>query len=147
MEATKKLRGEAVELQRLYESGTVVTMENLRASGQEPPFHLQRQNNETFDFLAVSRPLPEDQALFNEVNMLLTEIRQCYVKLNKFWIEEISRAIDALKMRRVDPTDFERWKDFHANLKQTIKSWKVHCCFLVLCVLRITNRSKHHGHR
>lgn len=64
--------------------------------------------------------------------MLLNEIRQCYMELNKFWTEEISRAIDTLKMRRVDPTDFERWKDFHANLKQTIESWKV-LCFLVLC--------------
>jgi hypothetical protein len=57
--------------------------------------------------------------------MLLTEIRQCYVELNKFWTEEISRASEALRMGRVDPTDLERWKNFHANLKQTIESWKV----------------------
>ena len=67
--------------------------------------------------------------------MLLTEIRQCYVELNKFWTEEISRASEALRMGRVDPTDLERWKNFHANLKQTIESWKVSYGFLFLCAL------------
>jgi hypothetical protein len=72
---------------------------------------------------------------------VLTEIRQCYKELENFWVEEISRAIEALKTRRVDPTDFERWKDFHASLQQTIESWKVQCSFI--SVLRITNRSKY----
>ncbi len=35
-EAAKKLRGEAAELQMLYESGTVATMKNLRATGKVP---------------------------------------------------------------------------------------------------------------
>ena len=65
--------------------------------------------------------------------MLLTEIRQCYVEMNKFWTEEISRASEALRKRRVDPTDFERWKNFHADIKQTIESWKVRYSFLFLC--------------
>jgi hypothetical protein len=34
LEAAKKLRGEAAELQMLYESGTVATMKNLRATGK-----------------------------------------------------------------------------------------------------------------
>ncbi|KAF8486068.1 hypothetical protein DFH94DRAFT_166762 [Russula ochroleuca] len=105
LETAKKLRREAVDLQILYESGTVATMKNFRAT-------------------ALPRPLPEDDALFSEVDLVLTEIRQCYMELDKFWTEEISRAIEALKMRRVDPTDFERWKSFHVNLKQTIESWK-----------------------
>ncbi|KAF8486434.1 hypothetical protein DFH94DRAFT_184029 [Russula ochroleuca] len=105
LEAARKLRGEAVGLQMLYESGIIATMKNLRAT-------------------ALSRPLPEDDALFSEVDLLLTEIRQCYMELDKFWIEEISRASEALKMRRVDPTDLERWKNFHANLRKTIESWK-----------------------
>ena len=50
LEAAKKLRGEVVDLQRLYESGTVAAMENLRASGKEARFHLQRKNIETFNF-------------------------------------------------------------------------------------------------
>ena len=70
--------------------------------------------------------------MFSEVDLVLTEVRQCYMELDKFWTEEISRAIEALKMRRVDPTDFERWKSFHANLKQTIESWKVRYPFLFL---------------
>jgi phospholipid N-methyltransferase len=47
------------------------------------------------------------------------------VELDKFWTEEMFRAIEALKMRRVDLTDFEHWRSFHANLVQTIESWKV----------------------
>lgn len=90
---------------------------------------------------ALSRPLPEDRALFSEVDSVLTEIRQCYKELENFWVEEISRAIEALKTRRVDPTDFERWKNFHASLKQTIESWKVKYSFI--SVLRIINRSKY----
>ena len=34
LEAAKKLRGKAVELQRLYESGPVATMRDLRATGK-----------------------------------------------------------------------------------------------------------------
>jgi hypothetical protein len=37
LESAKKLRGEAAELQMLYESGTVATMKNLRATGKAPP--------------------------------------------------------------------------------------------------------------
>jgi hypothetical protein len=43
LEAAKKLRGEAAELQRLYESGTVATMENLRATGKATSCRIQRQ--------------------------------------------------------------------------------------------------------
>jgi hypothetical protein len=34
LEAAKKLRGEAVDLQMLYESGTVATMQDLRTTGK-----------------------------------------------------------------------------------------------------------------
>jgi hypothetical protein len=43
LEAAKKLRGEAVDLQMLYESGTVVTMENFRATGKPVFCRLQKQ--------------------------------------------------------------------------------------------------------
>ena len=66
---------------------------------------------------------------------MLTEISQCYIELDKFWTEEISRATEALRMHRVDPTDFERWENFHANLKQSIESWKAPLgLFFVLCI-------------
>jgi hypothetical protein len=45
-----KLHGEAVNLQKFYESGTVATMKDLRAAGEAVPCCLQRQNTETFDF-------------------------------------------------------------------------------------------------
>jgi hypothetical protein len=34
LEAAKKLREEAIKLQKLYESGTVATMKDLRATGK-----------------------------------------------------------------------------------------------------------------
>jgi hypothetical protein len=36
-------------------------------------------------------------------------------------------VVEALKKGRTDTRDFERWKNFHLSLKQTIESWKV--CF------------------
>ncbi len=68
----------------------------------------------------------------------MAEIRRFYEELNKFWREEICCVVEALKNRRVDPRDFERWKSFHSSLKQTIEFWKV--CFLSL-QLCIPNRS------
>jgi hypothetical protein len=64
------------------------------------------------------------------------------MELDRFWAEEISRAIEALKMRRVDPTDLDRWKNFHADLKQTTESWNV-LVRVLISVLRTTDRSKH----
>ena len=105
------------------------------------PFVVLQKNNIETCFSALSRPLPEDQALFNEVDLVLTEIRRCYAELDKFWMEEISRAFEALRMRRVDPTDFERWENFHANLKQTVESWKVQYCLFFLCCALPTNQN------
>jgi DNA repair exonuclease SbcCD ATPase subunit len=50
LEAAKKLRGEAVDLQMFYQSGTVAIMENLRATGKAASCRLQSQNNETLIF-------------------------------------------------------------------------------------------------
>ena len=47
LEAAEKLRGEAVDLQKFYESGTVATMENFRATGKTVSSLLQKQNTET----------------------------------------------------------------------------------------------------
>ena len=56
---------------------------------------------------------------------MLSEISRCYKELDKFWTEEISRAVTALQARRVDPGDVERWRDFKTSLQQTIQSWEV----------------------
>jgi hypothetical protein len=58
---------------------------------------------------------------------VMGEIRRFYEELNKFWRDEICHVLEALKKRRVDPKDFERWKSFRSSLKLTIESWKV--CF------------------
>jgi hypothetical protein len=63
------------------------------------------------------------------------------MELDKFWTEEISRAIKALKMRRIDPTDLERWKNFHANLQTSIGSWKVLSGLLFLCRAFLTGQT------
>lgn len=46
LEAAKKLHGEFVDLQMLYESGTVATIKDLRMTGKEAPCYLQRQSTE-----------------------------------------------------------------------------------------------------
>jgi hypothetical protein len=43
LEAAEKLRGEAVDLQKLYESGTVAAMKNFRATGMAVSCRLQKQ--------------------------------------------------------------------------------------------------------
>jgi hypothetical protein len=63
------------------------------------------------------------------------------MELDKFWTKEITRAIEALKKRRVDPTDVERWKNFHANIKKATESWKVQCDFPFLCYALLTGRN------
>jgi hypothetical protein len=42
LEAAKKLHGDAVDLQMLYESGTVASMNDLRTTGKAVPRYLQR---------------------------------------------------------------------------------------------------------
>jgi len=59
------------------------------------------------------------------VDFVLGEISRCYKELEKFWTEEIGRAVTALQTRYVDPGDVERWRDFKTELQQTIESWKV----------------------
>ena len=61
------------------------------------------------------------------------------MELDKFWTEEIFHAIEALKMHRIDATDFERWNKFHFNLNQTMESWKVYYGFLSLRYALLTN--------
>jgi len=73
---------------------------------------------------ALSQPLPEDFDLLSEVHFVLDEIKRCYMELDKFWTEEIRRAIRALEMRRVDPDDVERWRGFKISLEETIECWK-----------------------
>jgi len=74
---------------------------------------------------ALSQPLPEDFDLLSEVHFVLGEIKRCYMELDKFWTEEIRRAVKALETRRVDPDDVERWRGFKTSLEETIESWKV----------------------
>ena len=115
---------EVVALRKSHESGTVDPLKDIRETGKAVSWLLQKQSADTY-FLALSRPLPEYFDLFSEVDFVLAEIRQCYEELDKFWTDEVLRAVKALKMRRVDSKDFERWKNFHASIKQTTEYSKV----------------------
>jgi hypothetical protein len=68
LEAAKKLREEAVDLQTFYESETVATMGNLRATGKASSCRLLRQNIDfNFStFAAASRgPRPVQRGGFS----------------------------------------------------------------------------------
>ena len=47
----------------------------------------------------------------------MAEIRRFYEELNKFWRDEICHVVEALKTRRVNPRDFERWNSLRSSLK------------------------------
>jgi hypothetical protein len=67
-----------------------------------------------------------------------SQIQRCYLEMDRFWIEEISRATKALEKRRVDPNDLKRWKDFHAGLRQAIEFGKVYPLVPLLMYSRLT---------
>ena len=81
----------------------------------------------------LSRPLPEDFDLFNEVDFALGGIQRCYIDLDNFWVEEICRAVKARETRRVDPDDVKRWRGFKVSLEQTVELWKVWIHTFSLC--------------
>jgi hypothetical protein len=139
LDMAKTLRQQSVDPRRSYESGTVATMKDVRTIGKIPFCCLSRRNPKTC-LLALSQALPEDFDLFGEVELVLCQIRQCYVEMDTFWTEEICRAAKALERCRIDPNDVERWKNFHASLKGTVGSWKVTPLVLPLY---ISNLSKY----
>ena len=60
IEAAEKLRGDAIDLQKFYESGTVSVMKDFRTTGKPVLCHLQKQNIKSFIFsifAAASRGL------------------------------------------------------------------------------------------
>ena len=77
----------------------------------------------------------------------MVEIQRFYEELNKFWREEICCAVEALKRRRVDPRDFERWNGFRSSLKQTVEFWKVCLVPLLLGIPDRSNNISRSGHQ
>ena len=79
---------------------------------------------------------------------MVAEIRRFYKELNKFWREEVCFVVEALRKRRVDPKDSERWNGFRSSLKQTVEFWKVCYCLYyyalptnqILCLEPATKR-------
>jgi hypothetical protein len=125
LDMARTLYGQAADLRKSYELGTASAMKNARDTGGACLFVSQRGVILSWWVSALSRLLPEDFDLFNEVAFALGEVQRCYIDLEKIWTEEICRAVKALKTRRVDPDDVKRWRGFKASLEQTIESWKV----------------------
>jgi hypothetical protein len=73
----------------------------------------------------LSEPLPEDVELFREMDLVLNQIRRCYIEMDKFWVDEVQRVTKSLKNRRVDPEDVERWENIRESLEHTIAHWEV----------------------
>lgn len=92
------------------------------------PCCLQIENAE-ISFSGLPRPLPQDNDLFCEVDVMLAELWRSYERLTNFWKEEIRHVAEAVKTGRIDPRDFERWSNIHPSLEQTIELWKVCVAF------------------
>ncbi|KAI0298320.1 hypothetical protein BC826DRAFT_1184463 [Russula brevipes] len=101
LDMAKSLRKQAVELRKSYEVGTLHCIKEVRHT-------------------VLSQPLPQETDLFSEMDIILNEIRRCYVEMDKFWVEELRRVTKAFKDRRVDPEDIDRWKNIKESLTQTI---------------------------
>ncbi|KAI0298314.1 hypothetical protein BC826DRAFT_123055 [Russula brevipes] len=101
----KSLRKQAVDLRKSYEVGTLDCIKEVRNT-------------------VLSQPLPQETDLFSEMDIILNEIRQRYVEMDKFWVEEVCRVTKTFKNRRVDPEDIERWKNIKESLTQTIAGFE-----------------------
>ncbi|KAI0287092.1 hypothetical protein BC826DRAFT_1108726 [Russula brevipes] len=101
LDMAKSLRKQAVDLRKSYEVGTLDCIKEVRHT-------------------VLSQPLPQETDLFSEMDIILNEIRRCYIEMDKFWVEELRRVTKAFKDRRVDPEDIDRWKNIKESLTQTI---------------------------
>jgi len=101
----KTLREKVVHLRKSYKVGTLDCIKKVRRT-------------------VLSEPLPEDVDLFREMDIVLDEIRRCYIDMDKFWVDEVQRVTKAFRDRRVDPEDIDRWNNFRESLEHTIANWE-----------------------
>jgi len=73
----------------------------------------------------LSEPLLQDRKLFEEIDVVLNEIRRCYVEMTEFWVDEVQHVTKALVNRRIDPEDIYWWKNFGESLGHVIAHWAV----------------------
>jgi hypothetical protein len=73
----------------------------------------------------LSEPLPEDAPLFRKIDTSTGDIQGCYINMDKFWADEVQRATKALRNRRVDPEDIDRWRNFRGSLEHITADWEV----------------------
>jgi hypothetical protein len=59
------------------------------------------------------------------MDIIVDEIRRCYVEMDKFWVDEVRRVTKAFEDRRIDPEDIDRWKASLAGLEKTMAHWEV----------------------
>ncbi|KAI0057597.1 hypothetical protein BV25DRAFT_1366702 [Artomyces pyxidatus] len=68
----------------------------------------------------MAASLPDDVKLFKELDTILKTIQTCYKDLDKFWIGEVRRVTKALKSRRMEKEDGDRWNGIEAALQEAI---------------------------
>jgi hypothetical protein len=126
LDMAKNLREQSLHLRKSYEDGTLDCMTKVRRTGTCTTTVCHLCNTRLKHASQVlSQPLPQDIELLREVDLILKEIRQCYIEIDKFWVGEVSRVTRALKQHRLDPEDIERWQQFRESLEQTIADWEV----------------------
>jgi len=105
LDTAKSLREQADHLRLSYEIDTVQSMKKVRCT-------------------VLSQPLPEDVHLLTEMDIVLSDIQQSYMEMDKFWVDEVWKVLKALKNRRLDRGDIDRWRIFRACLEQSIAHWE-----------------------
>jgi len=104
LDRAKTLCNEVVQLRKSYEFGTLDYIKKIRRT-------------------VLSQPLHQDIDLFREMDIVLNEVRQCYIEMNKFWADEVRHVTKALMSRRIDPEDVSWWKNFGESLEDVIVLW------------------------
>ena len=65
----------------------------------------------------LSQPLHQDIDLFRDMDIVLNEIRRCYIEMIKFWVDEVRHVTKALMSHRIDPEDIYWWRNFGESLE------------------------------
>jgi len=58
------------------------------------------------------------------MDIVLSDIRQSYMEMDKFWVGEVWEVSKALKNHHLDPGDIDRWRTFREGLEQSIAHWE-----------------------
>ncbi|KAI0044485.1 hypothetical protein FA95DRAFT_254632 [Auriscalpium vulgare] len=66
-----------------------------------------------------ARPLVEEAALFKELNELIDTIKECYIALDNFWMDEVRHVTQALKLR-IEHAEVDRWRKIDTETQSAL---------------------------